>query len=47
MTSKLRQQTIGMHLLPNISRSKGNHTMKFGNLIEYEMGKIFLETSYT
>ena len=25
-----------IHILPNISRSKGNQTMKFGWLIEYE-----------
>ena len=37
-----------MHILPNISISisKGNHTMKFGQLIEYNMKKIFLEKSY-
>ena len=26
-----------MHILPNISRSKGNQTVKFGQLIEYKM----------
>ena len=26
-------QTIRIHILPNISRSKGNQTMKFGQLI--------------
>ena len=36
-----------MHLLPNISRSKGNQTMKFGQLIEYNMRNFFLEKSYT
>ena len=34
-------------MLPNISRSKGNQTMKFGQLIEYNMRNIFLEKSYT
>ena len=34
-------------MLPNISRSKGNHTMKFGQLIEYNMRNIVLEKSYT
>ena len=29
------------------SRSKGNQTMKFGQLIEYNMRNIFLEKSYT
>ena len=27
-------------MLPNISRSKGNQTMKFGQLIEYNKGNI-------
>ena len=30
-----------------ISRSKGNQTMKFGQLIEYNERNIFLEKSYT
>ena len=34
-------------MLPNISRSKGNQTIKFGQLIEYNMRNIFLEKSYT
>ena len=33
--------------MPNISRSKGNETMKFGELIVYKMRNIFLEKSYT
>ena len=36
-----------MHILPNVSRSKGNQIMNFGQLIEYNMRKIFLEKSYT
>ena len=36
-----------MHTLPNISRSKSNQIMKFGQLIEYNMGNTFLEESYT
>ena len=31
------------HILPNISRSKCNQRMKFGQLMEYNMRKIFLE----
>ena len=31
-----------IHILPNISRSKGNQTMKFGQLIEYNHEKHFL-----
>ena len=32
-----------MHILPDISRSKGNQTMKFGQLIEYNIRYIFME----
>ena len=46
MTSQPGQQSIVIHILPNISRSKGNQTMKFGQLIEYNMRNIFLENSY-
>ena len=34
-------------ILPNISRSKDNQTMKFGQLIEYNMRNNFLEKSFT
>ena len=43
MTSQSGKQTIAMHILPSISRSKGNQTMKFDQLIEYIMRNIFLE----
>ena len=33
--------------MPNISRSKSNQTVKFGQLIEYNMAKIFVEKSST
>ena len=36
-----------MHILPTISRSKSNQTMKFGQLIEYKMRNTFLEKLYT
>ena len=36
-----------MYTLPNISRSKDNKTIKFGQLIGYNMKNIFLEKSYT
>ena len=45
MTSKLGKQTVTIHILPNISRSKGSQTMKFGQLIEYNMRNIY--NSYT
>ena len=41
------QQTIVMHILANISGSKGSQTNKFGKLIECNMSHIFLEKSYT
>ena len=41
------KQTITIHILSNISRSRGNQTVKFGQLIEYNMRTIFLEKSYT
>ena len=34
-----------MYILPNILRSKRNQTVKFGQLIEYNMTNIFLEKS--
>ena len=46
MTSQIGQQIITIHVLSNISRSKGNQTMKLGMLIEYNMRNIFLEKSY-
>ena len=42
MTSQSGQQTIAIHILPKISRSKDNQT-KFGQLIEYSKRNIFLE----
>ena len=47
MMSKPGQQTIIIHILPSISRSKGNQKMKFGQIIECNMRNIFLEKSYT
>ena len=47
MTSQPGQQTIVIHILFNILRSKGNQTMRFGQLIECNMRNIFLEKPYT
>ena len=47
MMSQTGQQIITMHILPNISISKGNQSIKFGQLIEYNMRNIFLEKWYT
>ena len=43
MTSQPGEETIAIHILPNISRSKGNQAMKFGQLIEYNMKNISVE----
>ena len=49
MTSQNGQQIIKAHILPNISRRKGNQTIKFGQLIKYSIkyseGKIFVQNS--
>ena len=45
MTWEPGLQTISIHILPNISQSKGNQTMKFGQLIEYNKINIFLQKS--
>ena len=42
MTSQFGKQTITINILPNISRSKDKHVMKFGQLIEYNMRNIFM-----
>ena len=38
--------TIVIHILPNISISKRNQTMKFGRLIEWDMRNFFFEKLY-
>ena len=45
MMSQPGYQTIAMHILPSISRSKDNETMKFGQLIENNIRNIFTEKS--
>ena len=47
MTSQPGKQIIAIHILANISRSEGNQTIKFGQLIEYNIRNIFLERSFT
>ena len=47
MKSQQGNQTIAIHISPNISRTKANQTMKFGQLIEYNMTNIFLQKSCT
>ena len=43
MMSQPSLQTIAIHILANISRSKGIQTNNFGQLIEHNMRTIFLE----
>ena len=40
-------QTSALYILPNISRSKDNQTIKFVHLIDYNMRHVFVEKSYT
>ena len=47
MTSQSGSETIAIHILPNTSRSKDKETMKFGQLIEYNMRSNFVVKSYT
>ena len=43
MTSQPVSETTTIHTLPNTSQSKGNQTMKFGQIIEYSKINIFLK----
>ena len=43
MTSQPGEQTIVIHIFPNILKSKANQKMKFGKLINYNMRIIFIE----
>ena len=43
MTSQPGLQTIAIHILPNISQSKGKQTMKFGQLIKYNKRNNFFQ----
>ena len=47
MTSQGGQEVITIHTLSNISRSKGNQTTKFCQLIEYKIKNNFLGKSCT
>ena len=46
MTSQTGQHTITIHILPNISRSKGNQAINFCQLIEYNVRNSSLQKSY-
>ena len=43
MTSQHGEQTIAIHILPNVSRNKSNQITKCGQLIKYNMRNIFSE----
>ena len=43
MTSQPDLQTLAIHILPSISQSKGNQTMKSGQLKEYNNRNIFFK----
>ena len=43
MTSQDGLQTIAIHILSNISQSKGNQTMKFGQLTKYNKRNFFFQ----
>ena len=45
MTSRAGQQLITIQIFPNISKSKDNQTIKFGQLVENNEINIFLEIS--
>ena len=48
MTAQIGNQVITLHIFPNILRSKGNQTTKFGQLIDYSMRKgFFFKKPYT
>ena len=42
MMSQPGQQTIAIHILTNVSRSKGNQTIKIGQLMEHNKRNISL-----
>ena len=44
MTAQPGKQIITKYILPNISRNKDNQTMTFGQLIEYNMRNVFVES---
>ena len=45
MTSQTGQQITTIHTSPNISRNKGSQSMKFDQLVEYNVRNNFLHKS--
>ena len=40
-----KKAMVNFNILPNVSRSKGNQVIRFGQLIKYSMRNIFLQKS--
>ena len=47
MVSQAWKETKAIHILHNIWRSKGNQTMKYGQLIEFNKRNIFRKKLYS
>ena len=45
MAAQTGEQIIAIHVLPNISKSKGSPAMNFGQLAKFNMRKIFPQNS--
>ena len=43
MAPQTGEQIFTIHILPNISRSKENQAIKFGQLMKYNVRNIFLQ----
>ena len=46
MTSQPGQQTVAIHIFPNISQSQNNQTMKLGQLTQNNRRNIFIQKLY-
>ena len=44
MTLQTGQQIFTIHVLPNVSRSKGNQVLKFGKLMKHDVRIVFVQT---
>ena len=47
MMPQTGKQTIAIHILPNIVRSKCYQAIRFGQLIEQNIRNNYIEKSYT
>ena len=43
MTLQTGQQILTIHVLPNVSRSKGNQVLKFVKLMKYNVRIVFVQ----